>query len=86
MHRRGCRFGLSLTANMTWIQVNRAHALMFLGRVEEARSVYLQYRGEIIRGEKDWEAGVNQDFDELTQAGLTHPLMEEIKTILATRK
>ena len=31
-----------------WIQGNRAHALMFLGHVDEARTIYLQHRGERI--------------------------------------
>src|SRR5437016_13504621 len=37
---------ISLAPNMVWLYRNRAHALMFLGHVEEARSLYLQYRDE----------------------------------------
>jgi hypothetical protein len=37
-----------------WIQGNRAHALMFLGHVDEARTIYLQHRGERIE-DRPWE-------------------------------
>ena len=52
---------------------------MFLGRTEEARAIYLQYRGKTnVVGEKPWDTTVLDDFAELRQAGLNHPLMEEI--------
>ena len=57
---------------------NRAHALMFLGRVNEARALYLRYRGENVQG-GSWETVVLQEFAELRKARLTHPLMDEIK-------
>jgi Flp pilus assembly protein TadD len=44
---------ISLAPNKIWLYTNRAHALVFLGRVDEARSLYLQYRGEKnVQGEK----------------------------------
>jgi hypothetical protein len=53
---------------------------MFLGRVDEARALYLRYRGEKnVHDEKPWESVVLEDFTELRKAGLTHPLMDEIK-------
>jgi hypothetical protein len=63
-----------------WLQGNRAHALMFLGRVDEARALYLRYRGEKnVQNGKPWEPAVLEDFAELRKAGLTHPLMDEIE-------
>jgi hypothetical protein len=35
---------ISLAPGMIWLYSNRAHALMFLGRSDEARALYLQYR------------------------------------------
>jgi hypothetical protein len=57
----------------------------FLGRADEARSLYLQYRGAKLHGEKSWETVVLQDFAELRKAGLAHPLMDEIETKFTAR-
>ena len=67
-----------------WLYTNRAHALMFLDRVDEARSLYLQYRAEKdVQGKKPWETVILGDFAELRKAGLTHPLMDEIEAKFA---
>jgi tetratricopeptide (TPR) repeat protein len=77
---------ISLAPEKIWLYANRAHALLFLGRVEEARALYLQYRGEKkVEGEKSWEAVVLEDFAELRRGGLTHPLMDEIEMLFAAR-
>jgi hypothetical protein len=71
---------VSVAPNDIRLQVNRAHALMFLNRVEEAREVYLRYRGEwIVQHGKPWEAVILEDFAEMRKAELTHPLMDEIE-------
>src|SRR5262249_44108869 len=36
---------ISLAPAKTWLYTNRAHALMLLGHVEEARALYLRHRG-----------------------------------------
>jgi tetratricopeptide (TPR) repeat protein len=72
---------ISLARNTVRLYTNRAHALMFLGRVEEARSLYLRYRGEQnVRNGKSWENIVREDFAELRKAGLVHALMDEIES------
>ena len=59
---------------------------MFLRRGEDARALYLQYRGEKkVAGEKSWETVVLDDFAEMRKAGLTHPLMDEIEAKFAPR-
>jgi hypothetical protein len=45
---------------------------MFLGREEEARSLYLRQERALILG----------DFATLRRAELTHPLMDEIESLL----
>jgi hypothetical protein len=53
---------------------------MFLDHAEEARALYLQYRGrKNVQDQKSWEALVLGQFAELRNAGLTHPLMDEIE-------
>ena len=74
---------ISSAPDQIWVYANRACALMFLGRVDEARTVYLRYRGQKVREEKSWEAVVLQDFAELRKLGLTHPLMDEVEGLLS---
>jgi tetratricopeptide (TPR) repeat protein len=73
---------ISLAPDQIWLYANRAHALMFLGRVGEARAVYLKYRAQKIdQNGKSWEAAVLEDFAELRKAGLANPLMDEIEKL-----
>jgi tetratricopeptide (TPR) repeat protein len=71
---------IALAPQLIFLYGNRAHALMFLGRVDEARTLYLKYRGtKNVVGDKSWETATLDDFAELRKAGLSHPLMEEIE-------
>src|SRR6266545_512089 len=71
---------LALAPDKVWLLTNRAHALMFLGRVDDARSLYLQYRGaKNVQGGKSWETVIIEEFAELRKAGLMHRLMDEIE-------
>ncbi len=60
---------------------NQAHALMLLGRTDEAKAIYLAHKGEPLQG-KTWEKVISEDFGKLHQAGITHPMMAEIETAL----
>jgi tetratricopeptide (TPR) repeat protein len=63
-----------------WLQAHRAHALIFLGRDDEARKIYLRYRGASqVLDEKSWDTFVLDDFARMQQTGLSHPLMQEIE-------
>jgi len=57
---------------------------MFLGRIDEARALYLKYRGQkdVLDG-KSWEALILADFADLRRAGLSNPLMDEIEKLFA---
>lgn len=71
---------ISLAPGTVWLHMNRAHALVFLGRVDEARALYLRHRGQKdVQGGRPWESVILQNFVELRNAGLAHPLMDEIK-------
>jgi hypothetical protein len=68
---------ISLAPGEIWLYTNRAHALMLLGRFDEARALYLKYRGQKdVTNGKSWEVVVLEDFTELRKAGLTDPLMD----------
>jgi hypothetical protein len=68
---------------LVWLYIHRAHALMFLGRVEEARSLYLAHRGEKIQDDVIWEDAIRQVFAILRKAELTNPLMAKIEADFA---
>jgi len=77
---------IALAPDTIWLYTNRAHALMFLGRMDEARALYLGYRGEKdVQAGKSWTTVVLEDFADLRKAGLTHPLMDEIEAKFAAR-
>jgi hypothetical protein len=62
-------------------ETNRAYALMFLERGEDAKDLYLAHKGKPV-SEQDarlWERVIAQDFAEFRKAGLTHPMMAEIE-------
>ena len=72
-----------MAPNKIWIDGNRAHALMFLGRTDEARKIYLAHRGEKTLDDDVWETVIRKDFAELGKSGLSDPLMDEIKKTFA---
>jgi hypothetical protein len=63
------------------IETNRAHALIFLERGEDAKALYLAYKGKPMSEQdgKLWERAIAEDFAEFRKAGLTHPMMAEIE-------
>jgi TIR domain len=68
------------------IEINRAHALMFMERGDEAKALYLAHKGKPVVEHffKLWEGVIAGDFQELRQAGLTHPMMTDIEKELGT--
>ena len=73
---------IAIAPDKLWIETNRAHALMLLGRTDEAHALYLKYRGAKLDTGSwagTWEEGVSSDFAELRKMGLSNPLMDEIE-------
>jgi tetratricopeptide (TPR) repeat protein len=73
---------IALAPDEVWLYANRAHALMFLGREDEARALHLRYRGEKNVLGKPWSTVILDDFAEMRKAGLMNPLMDEITKCL----
>jgi tetratricopeptide (TPR) repeat protein len=69
---------IALAPDTVWLYENRAYALMFLDHADEARALYLQYRGREARSGKTWDADILTGFADMRQKGLAHPLMDEI--------
>jgi tetratricopeptide (TPR) repeat protein len=64
------------------LETNRAHALLFLNRGDEAKALYLAYKGKTTSDNKAWEQIIALDFVEFRKAGLFHPMMAEIESVL----
>ena len=77
---------LEVMPDQVWIQANRAHALLFLGHPDEAREIYLRYRGQKINGDRSWDASLHADFADLRKHGHTSPVMDEVEAQLASAK
>jgi tetratricopeptide (TPR) repeat protein len=61
---------LDLTSGQIWIEMNKAHALVFQGRGrwrEEAKAIYVARKGEMWGGRK-WEELLAEDFNQLRTA------------------
>jgi hypothetical protein len=76
---------LQIGPDVTWTRINRAHALMFLGRIAEARNEYLgPNRGTkpLPGSDSTWERLVTNDLRKLRDHYYRHhPLMDEILKI-----
>jgi TPR repeat protein/energy-coupling factor transporter ATP-binding protein EcfA2 len=70
------------------IETNRSHALMFLGRSTESRTLYLAHKGKPVsdEGHGKWERVIADDFEEFRKAGLTHPMMANIERELGVSR
>jgi hypothetical protein len=87
---------LSLYPGLLWVETDRGHALLFLGRIEEAKTLYLAHKGEKVpmgekfpvgekvpdNADKLWEQVIAEDFAEFRKVGLTNPVMADIETAL----
>jgi tetratricopeptide (TPR) repeat protein len=70
------------------IQINWAHALMFMGHDEEAQALYLRHKGEPVplENNKSWEQTIADHFAAFRRAGLTHPMMTDIENALGVSR
>jgi tetratricopeptide (TPR) repeat protein len=68
-----------VSANTVWISAIRAHARMFLGCEDEARTFYLSFHSNKRLTITSWETAILQDFARLRAAGRSHRLMDEIE-------
>lgn len=79
---------ISFMPDLDWIKAHRAHALMMLGRSDEAQRIYMAYRSNrnVFDEPKDqlsWIDYVLSEFDEMRKAGINSPLMNIVQKQLA---
>jgi CHAT domain-containing protein/tetratricopeptide (TPR) repeat protein len=71
----------SIAPRLFWVQTNRAHALLLLGRTVEAREIFMAHKRQPVSGNsKAWELVIADDFQALKDAGIDH---DEFESILA---
>jgi len=63
---------------------NQAHALLFLGRFDEAKAIYLEDKDKPLGVGKTFGDAVKDDFAEFRKNGIDMPEMKEIESLLAS--
>jgi tetratricopeptide (TPR) repeat protein len=83
--RKAAEEGLKLDPADLYLETNRAHALLFLGKTAEAEALYRAHLGKKLSPTSNliWEAAILQDFEDLEKAGVTHAEMARIRRIMA---
>jgi tetratricopeptide (TPR) repeat protein len=74
---------LQLSPGQLSFVANKAHALMYLGRTDEALDIYLEHKGKPLSS-KTWDEVIAADFAELRAAGRAHPLMDRVGAAIGT--
>jgi tetratricopeptide (TPR) repeat protein len=77
--------GLKLEPAKIVLDTNRAHALLFLGRTQEAEDVYRKHLGEKT-SQGPWEKVILNDLKVLEQDGLSHPGFARIREMMSVPK
>jgi hypothetical protein len=77
--------GKKIAPSDLFLDTNRAHALLFLGRNQEAEAIYLGNRGKKFSadGKEIWEDAILDDFDTFQKAGITNPEMDKVRKLLS---
>ena len=75
---------LALDPSAVWIETNRAHAYLFLGRFDEAKAIYLDNKDKRVPGGRTFATAVIDDFEMFRKNGIDIPAMHEIETLLSS--
>lgn len=75
------REGLKIDPGQVWIRLNLAHALLYQGRDEEARGIYLRYKDQVSNGNFSTDL-IIKDLDELEQAGLRNSGVAAVRRLV----
>jgi uncharacterized protein YecT (DUF1311 family) len=67
------------------IKGNLAHAYLFDNQFDKAKAIYLENKDAKIDDERTFKQAVLDDFQELEEAGITHPDTEKIKALMPTK-
>jgi tetratricopeptide (TPR) repeat protein len=75
-----CEEGRKYSVNSLTLETNCAHALMFVGRTQEAEEIYMKHRGEKMRADRSatWDETIRGDFRDLRAAKVESPEMGKV--------
>jgi tetratricopeptide (TPR) repeat protein len=73
----------SLDPSSLWIETNRAHALLFLGRFGEAKAIYQSDKDKILDNGKSFSKTVKEHFARLRKYGIDLAAMKDIEVLLS---
>jgi len=81
---QAARKSLTYGDDFEWVNTNLAHALLFQGKYENAKTVYLNYKDKpyINDPTKNYKYFFLKDFDQLEAEGITHPDLAKIRRLL----
>ena len=74
---------MALQPDELWIETNRAHALLFLGRTKLAIAAYIAHKGETLPDNSKWDDAILKDFAEFRKRGLDRPHLRHVEEALA---
>ncbi|MEL7005823.1 MAG: hypothetical protein AAFN93_24305, partial [Bacteroidota bacterium] len=77
------RRGLEIDESQTWINSNLVIALVFQGRFEEAKPIYVQLKDQPYDENRMWTTIFLEDLFTLENAGITHPDVRLVRQLLA---
>ena len=77
---------LRIKPGTLWIEMNHAHALLFLGRTGDAIAIYREGKGKKLPNESKWEMAVRKDFAGFRERGLAGPQLEQAEKALASQE
>lgn len=78
---KAARAGLELDLNQEWIFSILALALLFQGKWNTAKEIYIAYKGRPYRSEESWDQVFLKDLHLLEKQNITHPDTEKLKTL-----
>jgi tetratricopeptide (TPR) repeat protein len=79
---QAARKGLEVDPSQQWINTNLALGLLFQGKYEEAETIYIQLKDQPFNENMDFQTVFLNDLSELEAAGITHPDVEKVRTLL----
>ena len=78
---KSARKGLKINNKAEWIHTNLALSLLHQGKLNEAKSIYLQMKSKTLN-DRSYSSIFLDDIDELEKAGITHPDVNKIRSLL----
>ena len=79
---QAARIGLELAPSQTWIVSKLALGLLYQGKYEEAKQVYLKYKDQADNNGTLFKDIFMEDFENLEKEKITHPDVEKIRALL----